>query len=392
MQRFLLRQSTSFRHLVCEHFTHNFGLQLKMIKNWNVISGHRFCHQTLYTSPTMDRLIVSNKVINSQYNLSLDTAKHSDVIVVYKNVDISQVKKSVQKSKLPHNDIQTSFLIGRKYKTPECTINNAFGLPVQIVLSGYDLNPFKSHPKKKTGNPQEVDVSKMNAYKRIFQCHFKDALSKVGCKNSKNTIFSLDTEYLNDIYDSWASFPEAEDHSNLFMIGICDMNKNYTNFTCTRLNRRSEKILLHSFFSRFVDSFHHTKIKPVLLHWSKAELTAFRKAVERNPDLQPLYQAFTDAVIFLDLMPIVKKTVLLDSYSLKYVSKVLLKKDYETLCQNGADVIVGIIGAEEYCKSKNSHVKTLRNERRVVDIIKYNEMDTELLIDIYNFFMCKEQI
>lgn len=380
MQRFLLRQSISFRHLVLEHFTQNFGLEFKMIKNWDTLSSHHFCHQTLYTSPTMDRLIVSNKVINNQYNLSLDTSKHSDVIVVYKNVDISLLKKAVQKCKLPHNDIQTTFLIGRKYKTPDSTINNVFGLPVQVVLNGH-----QSRPKKKNRPPKEVDFSKMNAYKRIFKCHMNDALNKAGCKNTTNTILSLDTEYLNDVYDSWASFPEAEDHSNLFMIGVCDMNKKYTNFTCKRLDRTSEKILLCSFFSRFVDEFKTTGIKPVFLHWSKAELTAFRKAVERNPDLISLYQSFTDAVVFLDLMPIVKKTIMLDSYSLKYVSKILLKKHYETLCQNGADVIVGIIGAEESCKG--SHVKTLSNDHRVVDIMKYNELDTELLIDIYNFFM-----
>lgn len=385
MQRFLLRQSISFRHLVCQHFTQNFDLQLEMIKNWNTISGYNFCHQHLYTSPTMDRLVVSNKVINSQYNLSLDASKYSDVIVVYKNVDISLLK-TVQKSKLPHNDIQTSFLIGRKYKTPHSTINNAFGLPVQILHTDH----MKQHAKPtKNEKPLQVDISKMNAYRRVFQYHYNDALNKSGCENA--IIFSLDTEYLNDVYDSWASFPEAEDHSNLFMIGVCDMNKKYTNFTCKRLNRNSENILLKSFFSSFLDGFQRTGVKSVLFHWSKAELTAFRKAVERNPDLMPLYKSFMDTVVFMDLMPIVKKTVLLESYSLKYVSKILLKKDYETLCQNGADVIIGIIGAEESIKGEKSHIETLSDDHRVVDIMKYNQMDTELLIDIYNFFMGKKE-
>lgn len=382
MQRFLFNQSSSFRHLVCKHFACNYGLNVKVmtIENWG---KGELCHNTLYTSPFMDRLVMSNKVINCQYNLTLDTSKHSDIIVACKNIDVTKRKDlCITKQKIVHQDIVHSFYIGRKYKTPCGTINNAFGMPLCIQVKS-DPQTTKQR-KMELQHSTHLDPSKMHAYKRVFQNHLNDALNKVGL-NSARRFLALDTEYLNDIYDSWTTFPEAQDHSSLFMIGICNLNKKYTNFTSERLNKNSETRLLKSFFTQLTDDFYTTGTKTILLHWSKAEITAFRKAVERNPELEPVYKSFINAVVFLDLMPIIKKTLLLKSYSLKYVGKLLLGKEYETTCQNGADVILGIIAAEKKCEAALSG-KTLIDVRSVVDIMNYNQIDTELLIDIYKMF------
>ena len=377
MQKFIVKQSNTFRNLVCEHYQKVFGLKLHLQRNWSNFHNTQLHHDTLYASPFLDRLVVSNTVINKQYSLSLDNAKYSDLVVLYRNIQLHKNNNQIRKAEIFHKDIQRTFLIGRKYSADGTVINDVFGVPVEIDI----VHPLVPKRKEKA-DTHVFDRSKLRAYKRIFKHHFSHDLTSL--RNITQHIFSIDTEYLNDIYDSWSTFPISEDHSNLFMIGICDFNKNYSNYTVKRLNRTSEEEMLSHFFTDMINKFKQSSTKPIFLHWSKAEITAFNKAIQRNPKISQLYKSFCESVVFLDLLPIVKKTVLLDSYSLKYVGSTLLNINYDTICQTGADAVVSIIDAENDLKGT---LKELTHDSRVGDLIRYNQLDTHMLIDVLNFFI-----
>ena len=81
----------------------------------------------------------------------------------------------------------------------------------------------------------------------------------------------------------------------------------------------------------------------------------------------------------IDLLIVLKQTINLPSYSLKYVAKELLNLHYDTDCQNGLDAMCRII--------QNDIVTSTPNNDIVKDIVEYNKMDTTLLYNIL-IYLC----
>jgi hypothetical protein len=208
----------------------------------------------------------------------------------------------------------------------------------------------------------------------------------------KNSLF-LDVEYINDIYDDFKTFPISQDSTLLFMIGFAynvnhnDNSLNYVNYTVNKLNKIEEYDILNKFLNDIIDKFNAinqsntinstTKMnKPVVIfHWSSADKIIIEKSLKRHPDL---YKKYIDNVKikYIDLLPIFKKTIYLESYSLKFVAKKLLNITYDTDCKNGFDAMCSII--QNNCRLEKLN-KTLNDFASTQDIIKYNKIDTELL-------------
>ena len=243
----------------------------------------------------------------------------------------------------------------------------------------------------------------------------------------KNCIF-LDVEYTNDIYDDFEQFPISKDTSLLFMIGICFKYENdvqYKDYTVNQLTFENEKNIITDFLN-FIDSKYNNLNKPVIIfHWSPADRVIIEKTLTRH---HIDYNNYKHKMCFVDLLQIVKQTVVLSSYSLKYISKKLLSIKYDTECQNGFQAMCSVIendivlkksslcnsetsslGSEKsklcnsekskLCNSETSSYNSetssynsetssydLKSLPSMIDIIEYNKMDTVLLYDILCFF------
>jgi len=223
--------------------------------------------------------------------------------------------------------------------------------------------------------------------KRLFLYNLKNSLKS---KNTmyinniiKNGLF-LDVEYTNDIYDDFSTFPISKDYSMLFMIGISFINKNeldFIHFTTDKLTPEYEYNILKQFLNLLSEKYKKDKTPPIIYHWSPADKTCLEKAFKKYPDLYNIYTIYS--IQYVDLLDVVKKTINMSSYSLKYIAKNLLHVNYDTECQNGLDAMCSIIQQN----NKMNKDQKLTDFDVTKDVIRYNKMDTVLLYKVIEFFL-----
>jgi DNA polymerase elongation subunit (family B) len=195
---------------------------------------------------------------------------------------------------------------------------------------------------------------------------------------------SLDVEYANDIYDDFSKFPISNNSSCLFMIGISDYKKKYINFTASKLDSSNEELVLQNYFN-YIHEIISKNGKLVIFHWSFADKNVIEKALLRHPSLNNFYKKnILNNIIYIDLLKVVKSTIQLKSYSLKYVLEKLLDIKYDTNCKNGFDAMCSIIYND--IEIRNNNNKKLVDFETTNDIILYNRLDTVYLYDIIKIF------
>lgn len=229
-------------------------------------------------------VIVHNSVLNDIYKTSLTVDKFSIVFLMYKNVNYSKksdsnyvsldssTKHMIRKVYVTHTDEKISdkvYVIARKYtniKDKNDRVDSCFGL-----LCSYDTSKLKlSQKTNESDNSDDSDISETSdslrqfdyalipsksILRRRFLLNFDDLLYKmnIGIKTRdliRNGVF-IDTEFTNDIYDDFKTFPVSNDSSILFMIGMSYIKDNivcYHNFTVNRLDRKDEKQILENFY------------------------------------------------------------------------------------------------------------------------------------------------
>jgi hypothetical protein len=383
---FIYKQSKSFNNLVHNYFSKKY--------------------QPLYKSKNV--LILNNKNLNHHYKINLDEKKHTLVYILYKNIyykeqnvhpyykcyldsnskiKISKLFDYYKKRICLSNDI---LIIGKRYinrKTNE-KIHDSTKLycilPIQNTLK-FNKNLITEDISKNLRSKKDEKI--IQNKKRLFVYNLKNSL------NLKNTIYIkniiknglfLDVEYTNDIYDDFSTFPISKDYSMLFMIGISFMNKNeldFVHFTADKLTAEYEYKILKNFLHFISEKYKKDKIPPIIYHWSHADKTCLEKAFKKYPDLYNIYTIYQ--IQYVDLLEVVKKTINMSSYSLKYIAKNLLDINYDTECQNGLDAMCSII-------QKNNNMnkdEKLTDFDVTKDVIEYNKMDTVLLYKVIEFFL-----
>jgi hypothetical protein len=204
----------------------------------------------------------------------------------------------------------------------------------------------------------------------------------------RNGVF-VDVEFTNDIYDDFKTFPISIDTSVMFMIGVSCLNKGsicYNDFTVNRLCKIDERYILTKFLDFVENKWLKTNMCVLLFHWSNADKYAIEKSLQRYPELYLRYQNMLYYIQYVDLLYVLKKTIPLHSYSLKYVSKYFLNISYESECQNGLDAMCSII-KNEISLQKCKETKTLSYFPSTADIIHYNKIDTTLLYRVLQYFI-----
>jgi hypothetical protein len=358
--------------------------------------------------------IVNNFVLNQQYKLDLDTAKYSILHVCYKNLSYrnnlnqnvinkcvieSDYKRFISKNinyitkKYTNYINKYIWIIGRKYKN-EKTLeleNNSFLLPVFLESVSYvrKCNHKKNTKTYINDNVVYDDNVVLHQYRRRFLYTLKDYLGDVDFSYINQILSNsvcLDIEYANDIYDDFSNFPISNNSSCLFMIGVFDYKNTYKNFIASQLDKRNEGIVLETYLD-----YVHEKIsnngKIIIFHWSNADKIVLEKTLLRHPELYQFYNRhIINNIVYIDLLKVVKSTVFLNSYSLKYVLEKLLNIKYDTQCKNGLDAMCSIIYNDIEIKNSKTHKKLIDFET-TNDIIQYNKLDTIYLYDIIKKFV-----
>lgn len=435
---FIQKRAVLFNKLVLDYFIKNYELSVtKLLYKLNIRN-----HNLIYVKS--NHAIIHNKIINRHYNINLDETKYTLIMILYKNIKYKEIN-STCKGTLPitntpfaigtailNSDIKKNIykifrnldqkrvvpnimIIGRKYKTDNKIIPNAFGCYCTFnmlkikdniqnkVINNVDKDSItNSIPNSITNSiTNSINNSITNStqanLRRTFLLNLKKYINQYETEINTfyinnlihNSVF-LDVEYTNDIYDDFSTFPISKDTSMLFIIGVLRIVKNqscYTDFTSKRLTYQEEYKILDNFLDYISNQNDKNNKFPVtVFHWSHADKYIIEKSLSRYPDLQEKYNC--KQIIYIDLLIILKQTITLPSYSLKYVAKELLNLHYDTDCQNGLDAMCSIIQNDIMLTNQESTSKQdLLSLQSSKDIIKYNKIDTTLLYNVLIHFI-----
>jgi hypothetical protein len=393
---FIKKQSTKFNNLVSNYFITNYKLQ-----KTHYINDLKTNNTKNIVWIKNNYMIISNVIINYHYKTNLDENKYSLVSILYKNLYYKEKdnkrkdnKKNIcylnsyNKNRIKH--IWTKFskiinldndivVISRKYYNKQNILKRYFNcfelLCLQPIENITCKNKINYNIKKEI---EEYDDNNIKHLRRKFlynlKSHFTDVnLNSIYFKKILNKCLFLDVEYINDIYDDFTNFPISKDNSLLCMIGMSYLRNDtltYENLTVKKLDSNNEYYILKTFLNKILN-----KEDLIIFHWSNADKLILEKSLIKYADLWDIYSK--SKIIYIDLLKVVKNTISLKSYSLKYVSKVLLKYTYETECKNGLDAMCSII-------LNNTNLNNLKN---IDDIIQYNKIDTQLLYVILKYFI-----
>jgi hypothetical protein len=203
------------------------------------------------------------------------------------------------------------------------------------------------------------------------------------CKSDEMEFF-IDFETLNS---NIGEFESNDDCKNIiFLIGVGWLENNewkFKKFLCRNFSIQSEYVMLnnfHSFINQKIQSLN--KRAGVFLHWTCAEPINYTKALKRH-DLNT-------EIKFYDLYELFKRNKIVINgalnFSLKTISKSLKKYNFietiwdsNSLCSNGLNAM--LLAYKLYKKNN-----TVTGKEPVMnDIIKYNEIDCKVLMEILQY-------
>lgn len=408
LMEFIKNQSKKFNKLVYNYFITNYKLQ--KTNCINDLKKHNNTKNLVWINNNY--MIISNSIINYHYKTNLDENKYSLISILYKNLYYKEKhnkelnnKKSDNKNvylqnicyleSFHKNKIKTIWtklskninldkdiiIISRKYYNKQNTFKKYFNCFELLCL--LPVENIKNKKKNSTKSIKYDDINinfNIKDLRRKFlynlKSHFNDVnLNSIYLKKIMNNCLFLDVEYINDLYDDFTKFPISADNSLLCMIGMSYFKNNimkYDNLIVKKLDYTNEYDILKTFLNKILN-----KQDLIIFHWSNADKLILEKSLIKYPDLWEIYSG--NKIIYIDLLKVVKNTIILKSYSLKYVSEILLKYKYETECKNGLDAMCSII--------LNGKNLTDKNFKNINDIIQYNKIDTQLLYVILDYFI-----
>ena len=208
-------------------------------------------------------------------------------------------------------------------------------------------------------------------------------------KTEKHIEFFVDFETTCSVFNEFEKLPEATGESLIFIIGVgyvCPETDQwiFQDFTVKSLDKSGQQNICVEFVNYLeqVCSYHQTDLElSPLYHWSHAEPTSWRKAVDK------VELHWVDLLKVFQVEPIGVKSCL--NYSLKTIAKSFYKHGLiETVwkeggkCVDGADAAVGA-----YHISKNCEALGIDFDENplVKDIVQYNEIDCKVLSEILNY-------
>lgn len=411
---FINKRAGLFKKLVVKHFINTYNL--KIVNNIERCLSVQ--PNSIYVKSNC--ILMNNRIINEMYKSNLDVGKWSVIFVNYKNINFQKrdseymaildtntkrkILKTLMNFKNRNYIDEKILLIGRKYlnaNDKQHKVMNCFGLMCTLSLKDIKFRINKNREANSCEGIENRDVSldkntsnSKSKLRRTFLMNIKTCLNQI--QNGEiyrlisNGIY-LDIEFTNDIYDDFDTFPISNDTSIIFMIGIYMKNKlndlEYTDFTVNRLCKTDEHFILEKFLNVIEDKYEATKTKVLIFHWSNADKYIIEKSLQKYPELYLRYKNMLEFIQYVDLLKIFKQTIVLPSYSLKYVSKYFLNISYDSDCKNGLDAMCSIIQNEINLQKIKRTKLGLSCFQTTMDIVKYNKTDTTLLYQLLKYFI-----
>jgi hypothetical protein len=272
-----------------------------------------------------------------------------------------------------------------------------------------DVSELGIKPGSYTGNivQQILDFNNSKTKKLVIPDIIEN--NDMNWKKIPKLEFYIDFELVNNIFDDMSQIPKKGSQQHIFMIGlVAVINKKrlrfsrnnfdvkYYDFTAESLDDESE-------YSIFNDM--HIKIKEIcdsvgvnadnvnFYHWGAIENTVYEKMLNKYdyPEEWAIgnFGHISTLCNFLDIFksePVLIKGVL--KFGLKDVGKGLIKhnlinvKSWDDSCAGGLEAMVS---AEKcYRKNKDSD-ESIRSFSTMKNIIKYNEVDCQMVFQIVNY-------
>lgn len=320
-------------------------------KNWDILNPHR---NELY--PNMSNLLDFPWKNHKKYIAN----KISEITLLW-NCGVNERKKAHQSGIYKWNDITSSLINfkGDKYHI----LNNI-------------LNINKSNDKIITNIHNNINRDKLEFFVDFETVNHID----FNFNNIVNYNEGLSTSYPLNNNDNYNDVM-------IYMIGIgwndpITKEWNFKNFIVKRLNYNCEKEII----IEWIDYMNYIKYKFNIInnikvyHWSKAEVTFSNKALKRhNIDTN---------INWCDLLDYFKNNHIaikgVFNYGLKNIAKELYKNNYikTKWDNNDIDGIEAMLVAWECEKKSIDNNKNLSEYEIMNDIVKYNEIDCKVIMDI----------
>lgn len=189
--------------------------------------------------------------------------------------------------------------------------------------------------------------------------------------------YFIDFEAITNIHDSFTTFPAAEDHSMIFLIGVV-ANDVFKSYLAQDMSPDEERRIITNMLD-YIDS------DGLVYYWGNAEKTLLTRAKGKYPDLSDRI----DALKLVDLCTIFRSEgfVLenLMNYGLKHVSKVLYDVGHiTTIWPDTSYIKDGLCAMIEALKCYNKSVD-VDEEDIFTNIIEYNYIDCKVMQDIVSY-------
>ena len=220
----------------------------------------------------------------------------------------------------------------------------------------------------------------------------------------KNIEFYVDFESSNDVFTDFSTLPLTESKSVIFMIGVGFKHPKtnrwtFKDFTANSLDMDEEKRIC-SEFSNYIKtkSDKYQCENPLLVHWSPAETTMWRNAINRH-SRSAKKEDWIDCTInsnspeWFDLLKVFKAEPIVIrgcfGFSLKQVAKSLyehglIKTTWDTSgkCLDGQGAMVSAWDCHNECTSRGT---LMSKHPTMKEIRKYNEVDVKVLQEIIEY-------
>jgi hypothetical protein len=261
----------------------------------------------------------------------------------------------------------TKIIIGRKYTFGKLNIRNCFE---RLVYTNQrtERKVTRRSRKKSECTDYYFDSIKRRQLRRSLMNY----MNITSTSQLRRMSIFIDFETITDFQDDLIKFPEAEDTSMIFMIGVGYYDKNdnwcYHSFITDSLKQTEEEKIICEFYNFLEEKKLEYKY---LVHWSHAEPVILRKIKEKWGWSIPKEYSF------LDLMQPFRLVYNNQSVALKKIAGNWMQKGYIKTDYSTSDIADGLTAMAKIVQCWDPQL--------LEQIRDYNRKDTEVLAEIMSF-------
>lgn len=196
--------------------------------------------------------------------------------------------------------------------------------------------------------------------------------------------FFVDFEFKNAVFDPIIKLPVADTSIILFMIGIGYVDNGkwiFKSFVADYLSEKCEEDICEQFIN-YINKRSNGKAK--LWHWSQAESLVFNNILVKYKSIRKMKKLFEwcDLLKVFQTEPIVIKGAM--NFKLKSIANAMYQHGFiSTIWDDQSGISDGITAVSKIVEANQN--KKLSTQPIVKSVIKYNEIDVKVLMEILSY-------